>query len=150
MNGCSVRPKGSRQGGARGCDRVVTAVGADGFSTCELDAAALGRVRVLVDEVDANLKAGDIRRALSCRKITREHIAGELREVLTGTLKGETSPGEITIGKLVGIGAQDVAAAEAVLGKLGSTQGSLGSRIAQRNLLSYGKSSRHLRSRLSP
>lgn len=98
----------------------VTAVGADDASKCELDAAALRRARVFVDEIAANLEAGDVCRALSHGEMTQEHIVGELGEVLAGTLKGRTSAEDITIAKLVGIGAQDVAAAEAVLRKLGS------------------------------
>lgn len=97
----------------------VTAVGADDSTKCELDAKVLHRARVFVDEVDANLKAGDIHRVISSEEFTREHIAGELGEVLAGSARGRTSHAEITVAKLVGIGAQDVVAAEATLEKLG-------------------------------
>jgi ornithine cyclodeaminase/alanine dehydrogenase-like protein (mu-crystallin family) len=45
-------------------------------------------------------------------------LSGELGEVISGQTAGRTSDTDITIAKLVGIGAQDLVAAEVTLAKL--------------------------------
>ena len=47
-----------------------------------------------------------------------EQVHGELGEVLAGTVPGRRSREEITIAKFVGIGVQDLAAAEISIEKL--------------------------------
>ena len=46
------------------------------------------------------------------------NLSGELGEVISGRTSGRTSDDDITIAKLVGIGAQDLVAAEVTLAKL--------------------------------
>lgn len=89
----------------------VTAVGADDPSKCELDASALRRASLFVDGLNEASDNGDIRRAMERGLYRREAIAGELGALLSGKMAGRTSPEQITIAKLVGLGAQDVAAA---------------------------------------
>lgn len=96
----------------------VTAVGADDPTKCELDAEALHRARVFVDSVETATAHGDVHRAILSGTYKPDEIAGEIGDVLAGRLAGRFSPSEITIAKFVGIGAQDLAAAETAVGKL--------------------------------
>jgi ornithine cyclodeaminase/alanine dehydrogenase-like protein (mu-crystallin family) len=97
----------------------ITAVGADDPGKCELDAVVLQRARVFVDSLDTAAANGDIHRAIAARRYTRGELSGEIGEVLAGTKVGRFSPSDITVAKFVGIGAQDLAAAETCLAKLG-------------------------------
>jgi ornithine cyclodeaminase/alanine dehydrogenase-like protein (mu-crystallin family) len=98
----------------------ITAVGADDPTKCELDSTALNRARVFVDSISTSTANGDLWRAISQGSYAPEQIAGELGDVLAGRLPGRTSESDITIAKLVGIGAQDLVAAETALEKLTS------------------------------
>ena len=97
----------------------ITAVGADDATKCELDTIVLQRSRTLVDSRQALSASGDIQRAIAAGAYTGADIAGELGEALAGQLPGRVSQRDITLVKLVGIGAQDLAAAEVALEKLG-------------------------------
>lgn len=97
----------------------ITAVGADDPSKCELDSATLHRARVFVDGTTETAENGDLYRAIRDGTYLAHAIAGEIGAVLAGTLPGRTSADDITVAKLVGIGAQDVAAATVVVRKLG-------------------------------
>lgn len=96
----------------------VTAVGADDATKCELDAEALRRARVFVDSVETATANGEVRRAILSGAYDPDEIAGEIGDVLAGRLVGRRSPRDITIAKFVGIGAQDLAAAETAVGRL--------------------------------
>ncbi len=96
----------------------ITAVGADDPSKCELDAHALHRARVFVDELQTTAANGDVHRAIAGGGYRLAEVAGELGDVLAGRLSGRQSERDITIAKLVGIGAQDLAAAASVLARL--------------------------------
>jgi len=96
----------------------ITAVGADDATKCELDAAALRRARVFVDSIDTTLANGDVHRAIQAGEYSRSQVSGELGDVIAGRSIGRSGPDDITIAKLVGIGAQDLAAAETALEKL--------------------------------
>lgn len=97
----------------------ITAVGADDAGKCELDAAALGRARVFVDARETAVANGDVARAIRDGGYRPEQIAGEIGDLLDRRVIGRSSPADITIAKLVGIGAQDLLAAETALGLLG-------------------------------
>ena len=43
--------------------------------------------------------------------ITREHIAGELGALVSGTVAGRQDPGQVTLFKSLGMAVEDVAAA---------------------------------------
>jgi len=98
----------------------ITAIGADDATKCELDARCLLRAdRLIVDSVEAAKTNGDIYRHLSSGSITLDHVHGEIGDVLSGRLKGRTDAHEITIAKFIGLGVQDLAAAETSLSMLG-------------------------------
>jgi ornithine cyclodeaminase/alanine dehydrogenase-like protein (mu-crystallin family) len=97
----------------------ITAVGADDATKCELDVAALKRARVFVDSLDSTAANGDVARAIQTGRYALDEVSGELGEVLAGRKPGRVSEPDITIVKLVGIGAQDLIAAEVSLQRLG-------------------------------
>ena len=60
---------------------------------------------------DQLAEAGDILLPMKEGTINQDHLAGELGEVVLGTVVGRRSPGEITIFKSLGMAVEDVAAA---------------------------------------
>ena len=98
----------------------ITAVGADDPMKCELDASVLQRGRVFVDSLEASATNGDIGRAIQAGRYALDQVSGEIGEVLAGTKPGRTTSTDITIAKFIGIGAQDLVAAEASLARLGA------------------------------
>ena len=96
----------------------ITAVGADDPFKCELDSTALQRGRVFVDARETAEANGDIHRAIRAGRYSIDQVSGELGEVISGHAAGRTSDGDITIAKFVGIGAQDLVAAEVTLARL--------------------------------
>jgi ornithine cyclodeaminase/alanine dehydrogenase-like protein (mu-crystallin family) len=97
----------------------ITAVGADDPTKCELDAGVLKRSRVFVDSLESTATNGDIHRAIQSGAYTVNEITGEIGELLAGKKAGRISDTDITVAKFVGIGAQDLAAAEVSLARLG-------------------------------
>jgi ornithine cyclodeaminase/alanine dehydrogenase-like protein (mu-crystallin family) len=61
---------------------------------------------------------GDVHRAIRSGRYSIEEVAGELGEVISGRTAGRRSDDDITIATFVGIGAQDLVAAEVTLAKL--------------------------------
>lgn len=100
----------------------VTAVGADDPAKAELDPACFARASiVVVDSRDsAPVFAGDLRHAIGTQAISRQGIHAELGEILNGRRPGRQDARDITIAKLIGLGVQDLTAAEVVLGRLKS------------------------------
>jgi ornithine cyclodeaminase/alanine dehydrogenase-like protein (mu-crystallin family) len=97
----------------------ITAVGADDETKCELDALCLKRAnRLIVDSRDSAKDHGDVHRWLKQGALRIEDIHGELGEVLADSVPGRCSSEEITIAKFVGIGVQDLAAAEVSIERL--------------------------------
>ena len=56
-------------------------------------------------------EAGDIVLPIAKGAFAETHMAGELGEVVLGTVAGRTSAGEVTIFKSLGMAVEDVAAA---------------------------------------
>jgi ornithine cyclodeaminase/alanine dehydrogenase-like protein (mu-crystallin family) len=98
--------------------QLVIAVGADDPTKCELDAAALLRARVIVDARDTAAANGDIHRAMGAGHALERLVTAELGEVIAGRVPNRASAQDMTIVKLVGIGAQDVLAAAEALDRL--------------------------------
>ena len=100
----------------------VTAVGADDATKCELAPDCLAAAdRIVVDSRALSAEFGDVARAFRTGAIDPSRISGELGEVVTGVQPGRTGDAEITICKLIGLGVQDLAAAEVTLKRLEST-----------------------------
>jgi ornithine cyclodeaminase len=59
-----------------------------------------------------------VHRAIGAGSYSIDQVAGELGEVISGQTPGRTSDDDITIAKIVGIGAQDLVAAEVTLARL--------------------------------
>jgi ornithine cyclodeaminase/alanine dehydrogenase-like protein (mu-crystallin family) len=96
----------------------ITAVGADDATKCEHYSMALRHARVFVDTRESAAANGDVHRAICSGRYELEELSGELGEVISGQTAGRTSENDITIAKFVGIGAQDLVAAEVTLAKL--------------------------------
>jgi ornithine cyclodeaminase/alanine dehydrogenase-like protein (mu-crystallin family) len=109
----------------------ITAVGADDNTKCELDALCLQRAnRLIVDSRESAKAHGEVHRWLTQGAIKIEDVHGELGEVLAGVIPGRRSSEEITIAKFVGIGVQDLAAAETSIEKLKQADRKLPSSIS--------------------
>lgn len=96
----------------------ITAIGADDATKCELDTTALKRARVFVDSRETTAAGGDVYAALQTGEYTLAEVCGEIGEVLAGQKPGRISSSDITIAKYIGIGVQDLVAAEVSLKKL--------------------------------
>jgi alanine dehydrogenase len=93
----------------------VCAVGACRPDQREMDTELVRRSRVYVDSREGALaEAGDIVIPLKAGAFAEAHLAGELGEVVLGTVAGRTSAGDVTIFKSLGMAVEDVAAAHLV------------------------------------
>ena len=92
----------------------VNLVGSAIPTAAEADVEAVARCRYFVDYRRAALaEAGELKRAIEAGRVTADHIAGEIGEVLLGRVEGRRNDREITLYKSLGIAAQDLAAAQA-------------------------------------
>ena len=84
----------------------------------EIDSAGIAKARVFLDSIGTAMhESGDILLALADGTITKDHVANELGDVITGALKGRVSPDDITLYNSVGIGIQDLAIGALLLKK---------------------------------
>jgi ornithine cyclodeaminase/alanine dehydrogenase-like protein (mu-crystallin family) len=98
--------------------QLVIAVGADDPLKCELDAAALTRATVFVDSLEASASNGDVHHAIQQGNYTLDQVAGEIGMALAYPPTTTPESNDIIIAKLVGIGVQDLVAAETALARL--------------------------------
>ena len=75
---------------------------------------------MFVDSIETTIANGDVCRAIQYGGYSPSELAGELGELIAGSKIGRFSDADITIAKLVGIGAQDLVAAEVSLSKVSS------------------------------
>lgn len=93
----------------------INAIGASVPPFRELDNAAVAKSRVYVDARQAAAReAEDILAPQREGAIPPEHVLGEIGELLLGQVTGRTAEREITLFKAVGLGLEDVAAAQYV------------------------------------
>jgi ornithine cyclodeaminase/alanine dehydrogenase-like protein (mu-crystallin family) len=79
----------------------------------EVDTRTIQRARVFVDTYDGALaEAGDVLVPISEGVIGRDHVLGDLHELLIGNKAGRKGPDDITVFKSVGCALADLAAAE--------------------------------------
>lgn len=89
----------------------VSAVGADDASKCEIEPRAWSLAdRIVVDSRTLTRQFGDLHRALCEGTLDGATRFDELGDVIAGRVSGRREDDEITIGKLVGLGVQDLAA----------------------------------------
>ena len=93
----------------------IVSVGACRPDQRELDPALIRRSRFYVDSRAAALvESGDVVLGLAQGAFSASHIAGELGEVIAGTVEGRRSAADITIFKSLGLAVEDIAAADLV------------------------------------
>jgi alanine dehydrogenase len=98
----------------------VNAVGAFTPSTRELPSALLGRARVYVDtRAGALSEAGDLLLAVRDGAFALEAVAGEVGEVLLGSVHGRQDDAEVTLYKSVGAAFLDAATAQLAFDEAG-------------------------------
>jgi ornithine cyclodeaminase len=96
----------------------VNAVGSSIATARELDTATMAAAALYVDRRESTLnESGDYLFAARDGAIGPGHIRAELGELLTGTAEGRSSDLELTVFKSLGLGAEDLAAAEFVLAR---------------------------------
>jgi ornithine cyclodeaminase len=82
----------------------------------EVDSGLIRRSRIFVDTYDAALiEAGDILVPLHSGEIQRDHIKGDLHELVTRSKPGRTDARDITIFKSVGCALEDLVTAKLAL-----------------------------------
>jgi ornithine cyclodeaminase len=90
----------------------VTALGSDSPGKQELEAACLARADlVVVDRLTQCAAFGELRHAIEEGALAPERVYAELGEIAAGVKPGRTSPAQITIADLTGVGFQDTAIA---------------------------------------
>lgn len=94
----------------------VNAVGSSIKSTRELDTQTMVDAALFVDRRESTLnEAGDFLIPQAEGAIGPEHIRAELGEILNGAAEGRRNDTELTVFKSLGLGVEDLAAAELVL-----------------------------------
>jgi ornithine cyclodeaminase len=95
-----------------GAGTHICAVGACRPDQREMDSALVSSARLIVDSrTGALAEAGDLVIPIAEGTLDASHVAGELGEVVLGTVAGRTSDTETTIFKSLGMAVEDVAAA---------------------------------------
>ncbi|KPJ93463.1 MAG: hypothetical protein AMS18_05690 [Gemmatimonas sp. SG8_17] len=96
----------------------INAVGSASPVMRELDTAAVRNARLFVDSRESAVnEAGDFLIPLKEGAIREDHILAEIGEILEGTAQGRTHDDEITLFKSLGLGIQDVLAADHIYAK---------------------------------
>jgi ornithine cyclodeaminase len=93
----------------------LTAMGSDFPSKQELEVGVLAKAdRVIADQVENCLRNGEIHHAVEAGALDVARVE-ELGDIVVGRRPGRTSPTEITVADLCGLGAQDTAIVDAVI-----------------------------------
>lgn len=98
----------------------LSCIGADMPGKEEVDPAILRDAIVYVDDVDQCVNAGECELAVKGGYMTREHISGQIGEVLLGAKKGRASADEITVFDATGLALLDLAVAKKVVEEAGN------------------------------
>jgi alanine dehydrogenase len=93
----------------------ITGIGSHLPYASEVDAVALRRAKVVVDQMSACLaEAGDLIRPINDGHYDASQIHAEIGAIIAGDLPGRSDDDEVTFFKSVGLAAQDVAVARVV------------------------------------
>lgn len=96
----------------------ISGVGSHSPNARELDTTTIQRAKVVCDQVSACLvEAGDIMIPIKEGAIAKDHLYGELGEIVSGKKRGRENDSEITVFKSVGLAIQDAATAKLVYDK---------------------------------
>ena len=96
----------------------INAVGSSVPFTRELDSTAVKIARLFVDRRESALnEAGDFLLARKEGIIEDSHIVGEIGEIMIGAINGRRTSEEITLFKSLGLGIEDLAAADHIYRK---------------------------------
>jgi ornithine cyclodeaminase len=96
----------------------VNLVGSSGRTAAETDDELVERSRFFVDyRKSAMAQAGELLNAIERGRISADHVAAELGEVIDGRKPGRTDRNDITVFKSLGIAAEDIALAAHVYRK---------------------------------
>jgi ornithine cyclodeaminase len=99
----------------------VTALGSDSPGKQELEADCLARADlVVVDRLTQCAAFGELRHAIDAGLLRPDRVHAELGEIVAGIKQGRTTPNQITVADLTGVGFQDTAIASAALQCLAS------------------------------
>lgn len=97
----------------------VNLVGAHAPTAREADTALILNARVYTDALEsAFAEAGEILIPIAEGTIDRDHVVGEIGDVLLGRIDGRRNDLEVTVYKSLGVVAQDIVAAEDVVNRL--------------------------------
>ena len=89
----------------------VAAVGSDHPEKQELEPELVAGALVYADSIEQCAVMGELHHAIGQEWMTRDEVAGELAELVTGRKPGRTSAAEIILFDSTGLAVQDVAAA---------------------------------------
>jgi ornithine cyclodeaminase len=94
----------------------VNLVGSAIPTTAEADTALVAMSQFYGDYREATLaQAGEFRNAIAAGLITADHLIGEIGELILGRIPGRQDDTAITLYKSLGVTAQDLTAADAIL-----------------------------------
>jgi ornithine cyclodeaminase len=100
----------------------VNLVGASRRNAREADDALVARSRYVTDSTSHALtQAGELCHAIEAGIVDRDHVVGELGDVLRGAIGGRLAASDITVFKSLGHAAQDLFMADAISGRLGAS-----------------------------
>ncbi|MEO0102422.1 MAG: alanine dehydrogenase [candidate division WOR-3 bacterium] len=95
----------------------INAIGADAPGKEELDPKILLAAKIFIDDWEQALHSGEVNVPFAKGIIKKEHIKGELGDLICGKIKGRENEQEITIFDSTGLGVQDLVTADYVYKK---------------------------------
>lgn len=102
----------------------INSVGSHAPRIRELDTAVVTRSRVFADSLECVFaEAGDILLPIEEGAINRDHVLGELGDVLCGTKTGRVDASDITLFKSNGVAFQDAVTADIAFRRAGASAG---------------------------
>jgi len=108
------------EGRSLGAGVHVNLVGSSTPDKMECDVETVRRSRFFVDyRPSAEAQAGELREAIRCGVVSAGHVVGEIGEVIDDRVRGRTGPEDITVYKSLGVSAQDLSVAKALLDAAG-------------------------------
>jgi ornithine cyclodeaminase len=94
----------------------ICAVGACRADQREMPGELVARSRFFVDSrAGASKEAGDLLLAVADGRVSADHVAGELGELILGRVAGRRSAADVTVFKSLGMAVEDVVSAQLVL-----------------------------------